>query len=185
MSESTSTALAAPRKPSLFRIGLDLAALDALLEEAGEGADERDLETVAAFAAELAANLDTKLTGCVAWVKEQEALAKVARDEARRLTDVAAKREAAVKRLKGMILEILQAQGLKRIDTPLGAVRVQANGGTAPVVLDPCLVVSTLPPSCVRTVVEPVKEEIRKRLEAGEVIAGCSLGDRGASVRIG
>ena len=132
--QATPTAIVKARPPSLFHISEEFAALDALLEEQAEGATEADADVVSRWWEQIAGSLTDKLTSCVAWIKTTEWRAKAARGEAHRLAELARVDEAKVARLKALIREIFDAQNIKRIETALGPVRLQGNGGAAPLV---------------------------------------------------
>lgn len=175
-----------PQKMSLYRIGEAFEILEALLDEQGEGASEADADVVARWWSELEMTLEAKLESCVAWVQMQDRFIEGARSEARRLSHLAQTRENNVERLKKIIRDVFEAQGLKKIDTKLGPVRLVNNGGELPLVLDPSTFnVQTLPDDCKKVVVEPIKKAIRKHIEAGEVIEGASIGVRGKRVDLG
>ena len=69
-----------------------------------------------------------------------------------------------------------------RVETSRFRVSIARNGGKAPVYVTNNL--SDLPEDCIRTERKPDNETIRSRLEAGEVVPGCSIGERGTSLRI-
>lgn len=149
-----------------------------------ESDDQADLAALAAEFAALEGRLEEKLERCIAWARSQEALAVASRVEAKRLQGVAARREAAVERLKAYVLDIMRAQEIKKVDTPLGAVRRVKNGGRVPVIIEDGAV-DALPPECVKTVRTPISDEIRERLERGEQLPKCRLGERGERVELG
>lgn len=185
MTTTTTETKTTKKLPSVYALGQEFQALDDILLETGEGATEDDATVVAQWLADLEGSFEDKLRNCIAWVREQEGAADVAEAEAKRLKRLAEVRRNAVARLKDTIREVFDAQGIKRIDTDLGAVRIVANGGKAPLLLDETINVDALPEGCKRVVVEPVKDEIRKRLEAGEQIPGARIGERGSRLAMG
>lgn len=170
--------------PTLYQLGEEFRALDELLDEQREGT-VADLEAVSAWFAELEGALEQKLQRCIAWAAAEEALAAAAKVEAKRLTTLAKRREANVERLKRAVMALFEAQGIKRIDTPLGAVRLVKNGGSPPVLVADGVDLMELPEGCWRAVIEPVREELRARLKAGEEIPGVSFGSVGARIELG
>jgi hypothetical protein len=64
-------------------------------------------------------------------------------------------------------------------------VRLVANGGAEPVIVDDDIDLDALPEDCRKVTVAPVKTAIGKRLKAGEVVPGARLGTRGSSIRFG
>lgn len=172
------------KAPTLYALGQEFDALDALLEEQQAGT-QADLETVTKWLEELDGALNDKLRRCIAWAAVEEALADAAAGEVKRLEALAKRRRERVKRVKRAVLELFKAQELTRVDTPLGPVRRVKNGGQAPVVVADGVDLFELPAGCYRAVIEPVKDELRKRLKAGEQIEGVTLGDVGERIEFG
>jgi hypothetical protein len=165
----------------LYAISDDFLSLIAAFEAC---TDEEMPAIVARFDA-LEHELDAKLCACIAWAREESALADAAKAEAARLAELSKVRANRVERVKQMVRMVLEQQGRTKVDTKLGPVRIVKNGGKPPVVLSEALDVEALPPDCKRTKTEPVKDAIRERLERGEVIAGASIGDTGSHVALG
>lgn len=172
----------APNNPTLYSISQDFLALEDLLEQQA-AADSSDLDVVAKWLEELNGTLDAKLERCVAWSREQEALAEVRKQEAQRLLDLAKTNDNRVKRVKDAIKAIFEQQGFKKVDTKLGAVSLRANGGKAP--LECQATVETAPKEFVRLVPTLDTEKIRAALEAGQELGFAKLMPRGSHIRMG
>lgn len=91
-------------------------------------------------------------------------------------------------RLDDELLRYLTTAGKKYATIADGRkVSIVGNGGKLPVLAPETIDLNILPPGCVRTTVTnaPDKEAILKRLEAGEVIEGWRIGERGQKVKVG
>jgi hypothetical protein len=146
--------------------------------------DEEMPGIVARFDA-LEHELEAKLCACIAWAREESALADAAKAESVRLAELSKVRANRVERVRQMVRMVLEQQGRTKVDTKLGPVRIVKNGGKSPVVFSDAFKVETLPEDCRRTVVEPVKTRIRELLEAGQTIEGASIGSTGFRVELG
>jgi hypothetical protein len=173
------------KKESLYVLGLEFQALEDLLDESDGEVTEADTNVIEQWLAEYGARIEDKCAGIIAFTRDLVTKADAADSEAKRLAQLARVRRNKIERLKRYVREVFEQAGLKKIDTPLGAVRIQASGGALPVVLDPALDPRTLPEDCRKETVAPVKEAIARRLNNGEVIPGASLGERGSYLKIG
>jgi hypothetical protein len=172
-------------KISLYEIGQQFAALEELIDAQQGVMTESEADVVERWFAELEGTLEDKLRNCIAWARDHEAFADAAAGEAKRLLDLARVRRNRVERLKQMILDLFAQQGIKKIDTQLGPVRRVKNGGKAPILGLETIDVAALPEDCKRVVVEPVKDAIRARIEAGEKIGDVRIGERAERVELG
>lgn len=179
---TTTTETKTTKAPTLYTIGSEMDALRDLLEGDDAGTTEADAEVVAQWMAEFDGALETKLSRCIAYIREQEAMADARALEARRLRELAEIPVARVKRLKEAIRFVFEGQGLKRVETNLGNVTLAANGGKQPI--EVLVTVDDLPSDCVRVVREPDLDAIRKRIESGEAITFARALPRGSHVRI-
>lgn len=168
--------------PTLYTIGEEFIALERILEEQPDGATEADLDTVAHWLEELHGKLEEKLSRCIAYIREQEALSEARLAEAQRLRESAAVPANRVKRLKEAIRFVFETQGLKKIETALGNVTLAGNGGKAP--LEVLVPVDQLPDDCKRVVVEPDLDAIRAVLAKGESVTFARALPRGNHIRI-
>lgn len=169
--------------PTLYDITSDMRAIDQLLDECGgDVSDERVLQAIENWIAELDTNLRDKVEGYAAYITELLAKATARRAESRRLADLAKANENAAKRLKERLLWALEERGIDKVETPLYVVSVAKNGGKAP--LDIQVPAEQLPMEYQKVEYSPAKDSIRNALEQGIEIDGCTLMERGTSLRI-
>lgn len=171
--------------PTLYHLAADMLALDALLEEQTAESTEADVAVISKWFEEMECALAEKLARSVAWAKSQEALAEVAKGESKRLAELAKRRLNNVERLKRVIHDVYTALDLKRVDTPLGPIRLVSNGGALPVLVADSVNAMDLPDGCWKATATPLKEPLRERLERGETIDGVTLGVRGTRIELG
>jgi len=171
--------------PSLYHLSADLAALEALLADANEQDETvNDVAVVAAWIAELEGTLEMRLARLARWRLTELALAAAGKAEAKRLQERALSRQRAVDRLEEGIAEVLTRMGVKKVDTDVSTFSMAKAGGKDPVVVDDGVDLATLPADCVKTTLSPVKDAIRAHIEAGEVVAGCRIQERGLVLRV-
>jgi hypothetical protein len=171
---------------NLQAIGDDLEALDARLSEAGGDVDaEREAgEALGAWFDALTAESWGAVDRVVAWLQDLEVRSKAKRAKAAELERAARGDEARAERVRGKLLEFVRRRG-GRFTTPHWPLRVQGKGGVPALTL---LVEPEALPDEFRdesTVYTPRKDEIRKRLEAGEDLPFAVLEERGVQLRIG
>lgn len=113
-------------------------------------------ENLAAEFDALNLSMDEKVNGTCALVREEQANAKAAREEAQRLTDLARCYENHVERLKSYLQECLTVAGVQRYDTALFKCWRQAS-----------------PPSYVMTLDDPAKlpREFQRVTIAPDIVA--------------
>jgi hypothetical protein len=175
-----------PPRRTLFAIGADLLALDALLDECGGDVSDPKVEAaVEAWHAELAADEAAKLDGWVGWVEPLEREAKAARAEAAEFAARAQARERAAAAAKARMLDHLLATGRTKAVTASGrTISAQQNGGLPPVVIDPDADPATAADRLcqVHRRIDPAS--VRLALQAGETLPFARLGERGFQLRI-
>ena len=104
--------------------------------------------------------------------------------EADRLTEKAKMLEANRDRLKKAMFDSMKATNINKVKGQIFTVAIQRNGGKLPVIADENLDVSKLPDNLVVVTKKPSLDSIRELLEAGKVVEGFKLGERGESLRI-
>lgn len=145
-----------------------------------------------------------KVDGIHGYLKYATATAAAARQEAREMAERARRLEDNAARLKALCVDIMTAAGKKKLEGTAGrALRVQANGGLAPLVVDPavlpaeyCDATIAVPANLLPAIREalgsytvrvvssaPANERIRAALAEGPV-PGAHLGERGSHLRI-
>jgi hypothetical protein len=169
---------------TIFNISDDMAALERLLWESG-GDITGDAETaVAAWEAELAANLYAKLDAYGGLISEIEARAAARRAEATRILDLAKADEKAAANLRERLRFVFETRALGKVETPRYRFSLVQNGGKLPIDIHGDL--ESLPSWAVRreTMVYADKDAIRARLETGEQLPFATLMDRGTRIAI-
>lgn len=121
-----------PAYGSLYRILDELMELQALAEEPDLADDER--EAIAKRIGEYlsAQVVGRKADGIAATVRECNARATVAAEEAKRLVKHAEEWMARADRIKASTLRAMQEHGIKVIETAENRLRIQGNGGVQP-----------------------------------------------------
>lgn len=148
------------------------------LEEALAG--EEDDAVLAEFAAELDTareQLKEKVDATAALIRRLEAVASARKEEGNRLLALAKSDQAKADRIEAFLLGYFRARGLEKMDTRRYRVSVVANGGKIPVEITGAP--EDFPEEFRRVKVELDKEALREALEAGEVLEGARLGERG------
>jgi hypothetical protein len=170
---------------ALLDITRDMEALDALLAEVeGDVTDPKVQEAVAAWFAELGADLKGKVDNYAALITTLESRSDVRASEAERLARRAKTDAAGAQFLKDRLRTELETRGIQKVETDRYRVSVVANGGKLPLVVDD---ESLIPDALLRVIPEqhvPDKDRIREALERGETVAGARLGERGRRLNI-
>jgi len=145
--------------------------------------------------------------GIISYLKVAEHMATSAEAEERRHAERKQRWRTRAERLKKWIVLVMQAAGRKSINTPIGSMSVRGNGGAAPLqinfdVLEPHLKIVTAEfnDACFHSFLhymktsgapeprvidrKPDMAEIRRRLKAGETVAGVVELERGSHLRI-
>jgi len=138
------------------------AAFDRLLEDGGEVAQKVD-----------------RYAGLI---QEMKARAEIRSAESKRLARRATIDQNTANALESRLEQFFLRHNFKKIETPRFQVRVQRNGGLAP--LEILVPVTDLPEDVIRLRPEPNKDLIRQRIVAGEEVDYAVLHERGYSVRI-
>lgn len=173
-------------RKTLFDIGSELLALDAVLEELPGG--ELSPEAEAALAKwmdtlgdEEAAKLDAYLAYLNQLGMEQDR----AREESRNWAYRANVRTNRIEWLKANLKLHLERTGREKVMTASGrVVAIQSNGGAAPLVLDPNLNVDEIDQSFVKVVKSVDHAAVRKAIEAGADLPWARLDGRGTHLRV-
>ena len=165
----------------LYELTSDLLQLQELLEDSE--ADEQLLkDTLEAVQGEY----DAKMEAYAKVIKNLEADMDALKTEAKRLTDKRKVLENNVSRLKTAMYDSMKATGKTKAGGQLFTVAIQKNGGVIPINYDKNdkNITANLPDQLVNIVETPNLEAIRELLEAGKVVDGFTLGERGESLRI-
>lgn len=174
----------APTKPrTLYDITDDVMALESLLDEAG--GDITDPAVCAAFdawVAELATDMGNKVDNYAAMIRELEFRAADAKEEAARLIARAKSAESKREFLASRLQTALEMQGSPKIEGRRFTVSIVGNGGAIPLEIE----TEAHIPSAYFVTPAPVlsKAKLKDAIEAGMVIEGVKLGERGKRLSI-
>lgn len=184
------TAMAAPKKMSLYDISEELARLDSILEVSGGALPEGEAgatlqEWLEKFEFMEAAKVDTYAH----YWRNLEAEKAMCETEAARFSERAAVAANKLKRLKEMAMLAMKARGKDALSGTLFKLAKQKNGGKVPVeILEPYLSDPTkLPDGLKKASWSPDGESIRAALETdptGKVASFARLGEIGFHVRL-
>jgi len=165
---------------SLYVVTGDLLALQEMLEESVE--DQLLTDTLEAVQGEY----EFKLENYCKVIKNLEADITGIKAEEKRLADKRKVLENNIERLKKAMFDSMKATNTPKVKGQLFTVAIQRNGGVVPINYDKKNkdITAKLPDELVNIVESPNLEAIRELLEAGKVVEGFTLGERGESLRI-
>ena len=165
----------------LYEITGELLALQELLENP---LDDEDVlkDTLEAVQGEY----EFKLESYCKVIKNLEADIVGIKAEVDRLSAKRKVLENNIDRLKKAMFESMKATNTPKVKGQLFTVAIQKNGGVIPINYDKNdkNITANLPDHLVNIVKTPNLEAIRELLEAGKVVDGFTLGERGESIRI-
>lgn len=143
----------------------------------GEDVDQQTFDdTLEAITGEL----EVKSAGYVAVIQQLDMEAKKAKELEQKFRDIKQSRENVIKRMKDRLLYAMNELDKKEIPAGDFTIKVQANGGKAPMVVDEELV----PDSYRKVILEVDKDKIRKALDEGEELTFAHLEPRGKHIAI-
>lgn len=167
---------------TIFDIGADMVALDAIIGDAGgDLSDPAVAAAIEQWEREIETDLAGKVDRYASLIGEMEARASKRREEALRLVARAEQDERAANGLRERLRLVWEARGLGVIQTPRYRVALRRNGGKAPLDLH-----DVIPSEWTRTItsVGPDKDRIREALERGEQLTFARLMERGNRISI-
>jgi hypothetical protein len=175
----------------MYEITQEYAALDAALaeaEDAGHGPESAEVAAIVTrwFSSGLEGVLAEKIGKCLLIVQEQRALCDVANAESARLHHLAYRRGARADRVLDAVHAAMLATHTKRVETPLGVVSVQGNGGNPPLIVDDVDpdVIALEYPELVKTTTTIVKSAVGDALRMGGEVPWARFGVRGTHLVI-
>ena len=127
---------------------------------------------------------EDKLESYCKVIKNLEADIEAIKNEAKRLTDKRKTLENNVDRLKKAMFDSMKATNTTKVKGTVFTVAIQKNGGKLPVIMAEGTTTDHLPDNLVIVTETPALDAIRELLEAGKVVEGFTLGQRGESLRI-
>lgn len=167
---------------SLYQITAEMRELSEALGAADPACPETE-EALREHGASLADAFDTKAESYACLISNLEAQAKGRREEAERLSGLAAADGASASRLRKMLLVAMIATGRTKFESKLFRFGVQKNGGALPVIVTDETAIPAI--FMVPKVTHAVdKDALRVSLEAGQAIPGAVLGERGVRLVI-
>lgn len=165
----------------LYEITGEMLALQELLENP---LDDEDVlkDTLEAVQGEY----EFKLESYCKVIKNLEADIVGIKAEVDRLSGKRKVLENNIDRLKKAMFDSMKATNTPKVKGQLFTVAIQKNGGVIPINYDKNdkNITANLPDQLVNIVETPNLEAIRELLEAGKVVDGFTLGERGESIRI-
>lgn len=167
---------------SLYDIHVDIQELLQGLAKAIEDGDE-DVEKLYRDTLEsVQFDFTEKLEGCCKFIRNNEAEAKMLKEEAQHFTERARACENRAKYTKGLVEFCLNSLGIEKTTAGIFKVAMQKNGGKRPININ--VDATMLPEEYQKTIVEADKEAIRTALENGYDGNLFEYGEQGRSVRI-
>lgn len=189
MATATKPTDAATKKHTLWDIGSDMQALNALIEECG--GDVSDPQVEAAFDAmfaEMQRDEANKLEGYAQAIRMLEGEQAAAKLEAAEFAKKAQQRERQIDTMKERIKLYLAAQGRTEAKTARGRTfKIVANGGALPLKIDDGVDANDpkqVSPQFVKVVRSLDNTAIRAELEAGGELPFARLGERGTRITL-
>lgn len=147
----------------LYKIADEILALEAIIDEAGDQADE----SLHAALDALGMDAQAKVDNLHKWVRELTATADAFKAESDRLKALAQSKYNKVENIKRYIFAMVQLLGGK-VETTIGPVRVQANGGKQPLILPDDL--GAVPDEYRIPTFTVDKEKLRADIEAAQAL---------------
>ena len=167
-------------KLSLYDVSRQLVELMAFREESltAEERQEVDREIARYLAAEV-----TKVDNVRGYLRHCEVMEQAHRQEVERQTRMAQGWEERAQHLKNACIRALESAGKTRAEGKTGVLRIQKNGGQAPLeIFDEKAIPSRYTPL---TITYPLdKDALRRDLAAGKVVPGARLAERGVHLRV-
>jgi len=182
---ATRPAAETPKRRSLIDITEDMQALDDLLDECGGDITGIE-ETVDRWFAELKGELNSKLDGYAAFIRELD-LRIAARTEEKERLEMRIRVDSNLQQfLKLRLRDCLASRNQRKVETRRYRISLVKNGGKAPLVWS-----NGRPPApesvsaeFQRVRVEIDTDAVRQSLESGKELEFARIGERGEHVRI-
>jgi hypothetical protein len=171
---------------SLWEIGKDFEALDAILDETATAfADQFPPEAEAILAKwfeEAQGDLEAKVDGYCSYIGHLEAVAEARRAEAERIAALSKAGTIRAEALRKRLQDFMAARGMRKLETALHKLSICRHGGKQPLLV--LIPAEGLPLKYQQTEIKANKDLIREDMESGTPVPGCELLPRGESLRI-
>lgn len=164
---------------NLYELTSDLLALQVMLEEPLED-EQCFIDTFEAVQGEY----ELKMEAYAKVIKNLDADITAIKAEVDRLTTKRKTLETNIERMKKAMFDSMKATGIDKVKGQLFTLSIQKNGGKLPVIMAEGTTTDYLPDNLVIVTEKPALDSIRELLEAGKVVEGFTLGERGESLRI-
>ena len=164
---------------NLYEITGNLLTLIDMLDEVDDQVIRDSLEAVQG-------EYEFKMESYCKIIKNLEADMEALKNEAKRLTDKRKLLETNIDRLKKAMFDSMKATNTTKVKGQLFSVSIQKKAGKTPVIYnkEDKHITEHLPDNLVIVTETPALDAIRELLEAGKVVEGFSLGERGETIRI-
>lgn len=147
----------------LYEIADEILALEAIIDEAGDHADE----SLHAALDALGMDAQSKVDNLHKWVRELTATADAFKSESDRLKALAQSKYNKADSIKRYIFAMVQILGGK-VETTIGPVRIQANGGKQTLILPDDI--GAVPPEYIIQEPKVDKDKLRADIEAAQAL---------------
>ena len=127
---------------------------------------------------------EAKIEGYCKVIKNIDADVQAIETEIARLIEKKKVLENNINRLKKAMFDSMKATETANVKAGVFKVSIQRNGGKLPVIVADNVDTTKLPDNLVVVTRKPSIDSIRELLEAGKVVEGFKLGERGESLRI-
>lgn len=151
----------------LYEIADEILALEAIIDEAGDQADE----SLRAALDSLGMDAQKKVDNLHKWIRELTATAGAFKAESDRLAALAKSKYNKVESIKRYIFAMVQILGGK-VETTIGPVRIQTNGGKQPLILPDDL--GAIPDEYRVPTFTVDKDKLRADIEAAQALANAN-----------
>ncbi|MGL5960558.1 MAG: siphovirus Gp157 family protein [Cetobacterium sp.] len=157
---------------TLYELTQETACLERLLEDIidYETGEISDSDVYSELEDELKEQIKQKSTGIIKFIRNTESDVEQIKTEAKRLSELAKRKEKKIDNLKKYVALCLEVMGTKKIETNLGNISIRKSIST---VIDEKVLDKKY--AVVEQVYKFNKTEIKKLLETGEVIEGAKL----------
>lgn len=179
-------------KRSLYDIDAELQEVQSALDLLNEsGTEEEFLAATASYLGDLSTELHDKIDRYIAYAESRQRRADQIllefghyKAEADRLKILAESAASESTKAKNRLRDYMTLKGVSKIETPLHAISVVANGGKRSVDILPGVEPLNVQPEYTKTETVLNTDAIRKALESGEELGWAKLKERGTRLNV-